>query len=271
MSPPIFRFAPTPNGRLHLGHAYSALCNAEWARADRWQAAAAHRGHRSHPMQARIRGRDFRGSGLARGRVRRRRAPAERAFRRLRPRAGVAAGARPRLSLLLHARRDRVRQPRQTRSRRRAAASRAAASRRRPREIEARLAAGEPAAMRLDMARARRLAPREPRSGANSAKVLRSAASRRRRKPGAMSCCAARAARRPIISRSSSTTRCRASATSCAAAISSPSTSVHRLLQALLGLEAPRYRHHRLVLDAAAKKCRKARRRAARGLARGAA
>ena len=27
------------------------------------------------------------------------------------------------------------------------------------------------------------------------------------------------------------------------------STSVHRLLQALLGCRAPRYRHHRLVLD----------------------
>jgi len=27
-------------------------------------------------------------------------------------------------------------------------------------------------------------------------------------------------------------------------------TSAHRLLQALLGLPAPRYRHHRLVLDA---------------------
>jgi glutamyl-Q tRNA(Asp) synthetase len=29
---PVFRFAPSPNGRLHLGHAYSALLNAEWAR-----------------------------------------------------------------------------------------------------------------------------------------------------------------------------------------------------------------------------------------------
>jgi glutamyl-Q tRNA(Asp) synthetase len=29
----IFRFAPSPNGRLHLGHAYSALCNERAARA----------------------------------------------------------------------------------------------------------------------------------------------------------------------------------------------------------------------------------------------
>jgi glutamyl-Q tRNA(Asp) synthetase len=28
---PVFRFAPSPNGRLHLGHAYSALLNAETA------------------------------------------------------------------------------------------------------------------------------------------------------------------------------------------------------------------------------------------------
>jgi len=31
---PVFRFAPSPNGRLHLGHAYSALLNADFAR--RW-------------------------------------------------------------------------------------------------------------------------------------------------------------------------------------------------------------------------------------------
>src|SRR5436305_2830366 len=30
----VLRFAPSPNGRLHLGHAYSALLNADLAR--RW-------------------------------------------------------------------------------------------------------------------------------------------------------------------------------------------------------------------------------------------
>jgi glutamyl-Q tRNA(Asp) synthetase len=29
--PPVFRFAPSPNGRLHRGHAYSALLNADLA------------------------------------------------------------------------------------------------------------------------------------------------------------------------------------------------------------------------------------------------
>jgi glutamyl-Q tRNA(Asp) synthetase len=32
MAPPVFRFAPSPNGLLHLGHAYSALLNVDRAR-----------------------------------------------------------------------------------------------------------------------------------------------------------------------------------------------------------------------------------------------
>src|SRR6266511_4418380 len=32
MGQPRYRFAPSPNGRLHLGHAYSALLNRKMAR-----------------------------------------------------------------------------------------------------------------------------------------------------------------------------------------------------------------------------------------------
>ena len=33
MTQPVFRFAPSPNGRLHLGHAYSAILNHDMAKA----------------------------------------------------------------------------------------------------------------------------------------------------------------------------------------------------------------------------------------------
>ncbi len=77
------------------------------------------------------------------------------------------------------------------------------------------------------------------------------------RRGSAMSCWRARRCRRAITSRSRSTTRSRASPWSPAARTSAPSTHVHRLLQALLGLPTPRYRHHPLLTDATGRRLAK--------------
>ena len=199
---------------------------------------AAHRRHRPRALQARISSGDHRRSRLARPDFARGAAPPERAWRRLRRRARRARGARPRLSLFLHARRNRARQrrlcaiPTARRSIRgtcRASAgcgSRGAPGGRRARGVAPRHGARSGRASRAIL------------TGANMARATRDARSGRARRSGATSCSSARIGRRAIIWPSSSTTRRRASATSCAAAISIPPTSVHRLLQELLGIAA---------------------------------
>ena len=108
MTQPVFRFAPSPNGYLHLGHALSALLNFDMARAAGGRLPAAHRGHRRGALPAGIRGGDLRGSRLARHRVGAAGAAAIRAFRRLSRGAGEARSAWACLSELREPRRDRA-------------------------------------------------------------------------------------------------------------------------------------------------------------------
>ena len=101
------RFAPSPTGRLHLGHAYSALLAHDASRVGRRRLPPPHRRHRHHALPPRIRGRHLRGSRLARPRLAHARASPVRSLRRLRRRHREAAQPRRPLSLLPHAPRNR--------------------------------------------------------------------------------------------------------------------------------------------------------------------
>ena len=200
-----------------------------------------------------------------------------RAFRRIPRRARRARGARPRLSRAsARARRSppRWRSAKRTaslaaRSGRRAALSRApAAIAAQPRRAQR---ASQPASPRLaprhgagaerHRAAARCIAVSTPDAGESSARGRSPGLGRRR-------CSPARRCRRATTSRSWSTTRCRASPMWCAERTSRPRPIVHVLLQELLGLPAPRYRHHPLICDPKATSSSKSRRlRIARGAA----
>ena len=242
-----FRFAPTPNGALHLGHAYSALMNArlvgasggrlllriedldrtrckpEYEAAIRDDLAWLGLEFVSAPRRQSEHGGDYeraldalRARGLAypcfcsRGRV-----------------AAAAAGRDPDGAPLY------------------AGTCRSLA----PRDVAARLAAGELAAWRLDAERARAFAPVE--------------LTWREFGEGEMEtrCVAEPAAWGDFVLRGRDAAASYHLAVVVDDALQEISdivrgrdlfaaTSAHRLLQVLLGLPAPRYRHHRLVLDA---------------------
>ena len=245
--PPTFRFAPSPNGALHLGHAYSALLNAKLAgeaggrlllRIEDLDQGRCKREYEAAIVD------DLAWLGIVFDASPRRQsehvADYARALASLRARgliypcfcsraevAATAGGARDPDGAPIYS-----------------GACRALT----PRELADRLAAGERAALRLNSARALAAAPRTlnwRELGEGESESLR------RSDPAAWG---------DFVVRGKDNAASYHLAVAVDDALQGVSdvargrdllaaTSAHRLLQALLGLPAPRYRHHRLVLD----------------------
>ena len=260
-SVPVLRFAPSPNGPLHLGHALSALTGFDLARRLGRALPGAHRGHRRRPLPRGVRRRHLRGSRLARRRLGGAGAASVAALSP--PTSGRQSGSRRRAALpvLCLAQRDRG----GGHARRLdpdGAPLYPGLHKRLPRdEIEMRLEGGERFALRIDMEQALAAARQAPRRGA--ADVHRA----RRRRPGAGLAGAARSVGRrgdPAQGRAGELSP-RRRRRRCAPGHhprharprSVPGDRLHRLLQVLLGLPEPTYRHHRLLTDADGRKLSK--------------
>jgi glutamyl-Q tRNA(Asp) synthetase len=248
---PVFRFAPSPNGRLHLGHAYSALLNARAAEAAAGRLLLRFEDidpMRCKPEYERAIVADLAWLGLVFAAPPRRQsehgADYAAALDQLASRglaypcfcsrgdiARAAAGAR-----------DPDGAPRYPGTCRRSSA--------------ARLAGRQPAALRLDMARALALAPadldwREYGEGTDETRVRAAPAAwgdfvlKRRDAPASYHLAVVVD---DALQGVSDVMR---------GGDLYHATSAHRLLQQLLGLPAPLYRHHRLVRDAAGAKLSK--------------
>jgi len=245
---PTFRFAPSPNGALHLGHAYSALFNARRAvetggrlllRIEDLDAARCKREYEAAIVE------DLAWLGVVFDdppiRQSERVADYARALASLSARGLVypCFCSRAEVAATAGDARDPDGAPLYC------GLCRALT----PREAAQRLAAGERAALRLDSARALEAAPGElswRECGEGDAESLRPA------DPSAWG---------DFVLRGKDNAASYHLAVVVDDALQGISdvargrdllaaTSAHRLLQALLGLRAPRYRHHRLVLDA---------------------
>jgi len=250
----ISRFAPTPNGRLHLGHAYSALRNARFAHDSGGELLL--RIEDVDPTRCKTEFEEaifedmsWLGIGFASAPRRQsdRLEDYGEALSRLRRRELVYPCFCTRGEIL---RTSRERDPDGAPLHRGGclAVSRS--------ETAERLAAGEPAAIRLNMARTRQLVParlcwREFGEG--------DAEQRIEAEPEAWGDVVLRGKERPA------TYHLAVVVDDALQGVTDVirgrdlylSTSIHRLLQELLGYEPPRYRHHRLVLDAAGAKMSK--------------
>jgi glutamyl-Q tRNA(Asp) synthetase len=238
----IFRFAPSPNGYLHLGHAYSALLNAELARAAGGRLLLRIEDideTRCRPEYETAIYEDLRWLGLT----------WDEPVRRQSDHYGDYRAALAKLDALIYpsfesraeiARTATGRDPDGAPLYSGAGKSLSAAERQR------RIDAGEPYALRLDMNAA--LARTGPLQWNEDGKSIDADPAASPQLWGDV-----------VLARKETPTSYHLSVVVDDAAQGVTdivrgqdlyhSTSVHRLLQALLGLPAPRYRHHRLILD----------------------
>ena len=265
MTTPVFRFAPSPNGYLHLGHALSALLNFEMARAAggrfllRIEDIDA---TRCRPEFETAIYEDLAWLGLDLGDAG---AAAVRAFRRIPRGAGEARSPGPDLSELRKPRRDRAsrRRPRvaralAARSRRRAALSRRCRACCPPRSARPGSRRGEPYAHPARHGAGDGMGRPAALVGDRRRSARRERRGRRRTPPpGATSSSGARRRRPAIISSVVIDDALQGVTHVVRGQDLFWSTSVHRLLQALLGLPTPSYHHHRLILDADGRKLSK--------------
>jgi glutamyl-Q tRNA(Asp) synthetase len=261
MTPPVFRFAPSPNGYLHLGHALSALLNADLARESGGRLLLRIEDidlARCKPDYEQAIYDDLAWLGIAWDMPVRRQSEHFDAYRgaleKLQAQNLVYASFESRgdIAAMVTARGDGW--PRDPDGAPLYPGSRGSMS---DADREARIDAGEPYALRLDMAAAVARAGHVDWNEAGQG-------------PGGES---GRVAARPqawgdvILARKETPTSYHLSVVVDDALQGVThvvrgqdlfwSTSVHRLLQALLGLPQPAYRHHRLILDAGGRKLSK--------------
>jgi glutamyl-Q tRNA(Asp) synthetase len=263
MTPPVFRFAPSPNGYLHLGHALSALLNADLARATRGRLLLRIEdidATRCRPEYEQAIYQDLAWLGIDWERPVRRQSEHFDAYRQALDQLAAmglvypAFESRGDIARMIAAHGGEADWPRDPDGAllypgRRDAMTDA--------QRNARIEAGEPYALRLDMAaalaRAGSLRWREDGSGPSGETGIVEA------RPQAWG--------DVILARKEVPTSYHLSVVVDDALQGATdvvrgrdlfwSTSVHRLLQALLGLPQPVYRHHRLVLDADGRKLSK--------------
>jgi len=249
---PVLRFAPTPNGLLHLGHAYSALCNADVAH--RLGGRLLLRFEDTDPVRCRPEFEaaaleDLRWLGVDFEPAPRRQsehiADYAAAFETLRRRGLVYP---------CYCTRGQIAATGQGRDPDGAALHRGRCMAVSAEETQARLARGEPANWRLDLAAALPQTRLVWTEFYETDAPLEIAA-----EPELWGDVLVGAKERPAVYHLAVVVddACQGVTDVVRGRDLLPSTSVHRLLQTLLDLPAPRYRHHRLVLGADGRKLSK--------------